>query len=111
IELRLADLELRRVDAHREAARAGVDVVARERLLRFAVEAARRVERQRMRGYDGAAAQQRERRRGNVGEAQPGHGRRYPMITSVTCRSRSASADVALRSRAKIVESVWMFEK
>ena len=43
VEARLANRELRRVHAHREAAAAGVQVIARERALAALVELATRI--------------------------------------------------------------------
>ena len=57
VEPDVADRELRRVDADREAARAGVEVVAGQRPLAALVEAAVGVQRERMRGDDGAGAE------------------------------------------------------
>ena len=57
VEAELADRELGRVDADREPARAGVEVVAGERPLTSPVEAAVRVQGERMRGNDGAGAE------------------------------------------------------
>ena len=61
VEPALADRELRCVHAYGEAARAGVEVVARERPLAARIEPALGVERERMRGNHRAAAQERER--------------------------------------------------
>ena len=55
--VRIANLELRGVDAHRHAARARGQVIARERALPPFVELAIGVERQRMRGNHYAAPQ------------------------------------------------------
>ena len=70
VEPGLADRELRRVDADREPAGAGVEVVARQRALPPLVEAASRVERQRVGGDDGPGP---ERRQGVCGDVSPVH--------------------------------------
>jgi hypothetical protein len=57
---RLADSELGGVDADREPARAGVEIVAGERALAARVELAISVERERMRRYHHALAQRGE---------------------------------------------------
>jgi hypothetical protein len=60
IQARVADRELRGVHADGEPAAAGVDVIAAEGALAPAVEAARGIERERVRGDRDAAPQQRE---------------------------------------------------
>ena len=60
VETGLADRELGRVDAHRKAARAGVEVVAGQRPLPAHVELPARVQRQRVSRDDGAGAEHRE---------------------------------------------------
>ena len=56
-DLRIADRELRRVHADGESARAGVEVIPRQRPLATFVELALRREGERMRGNDLAATQ------------------------------------------------------
>ena len=62
IKADVADRELRGVDADREPAGAGVEVVAGERALAPRVELARRIKRERMRRNGDAAAQRRRAR-------------------------------------------------
>ena len=57
VEADIADLELRGVHADREPAGAGIDVIARKRALRGAIELTPFVERQGVRGDHGPAAQ------------------------------------------------------
>ena len=66
----LADRELRGVNADREPARAGIEIIAGERALPLRIELALRIQRQRMRRYDDALAQQREHLRRPVGPTQ-----------------------------------------
>ena len=70
VEPDLADRELRGVHADREAAGAGVEIVAGERALAARVELAVGVERERMRRDHGAAAQRRQDLGRPVGPAQ-----------------------------------------
>ena len=58
VQADVADRELRGVDADREPAGAGVDVIARQRALMHGVERAVGVERQRMRGEHRAVGDQ-----------------------------------------------------
>ena len=75
VEPDVADRELRRVDADRQPAGAGVEVVARQRALAALVEAALGVERERVGRDDGAGAERRERVGGEVLPAhQPSSG-------------------------------------
>ena len=66
VEPDVADRELRRVHADGETARAGVEVVARQRALAALVEAALGVERERVGRDDGAGAERRERVGGDL---------------------------------------------
>ena len=66
IEPDLADGELRGMDAHRESAGTGVEVVAAQGALRRPVEVPVGVERQRVRGDDGALPQQGQDRRRKI---------------------------------------------
>ena len=66
----LADRELRGVDADREPTGAGIEIVASERTLPPRIELAFCIERQRMRRYDDALAQQREHLRRPIGPTQ-----------------------------------------
>ena len=68
VEAGVADRELSGVHADGDAARTGVDVVARERALPPRVEAAVRIEREQVRRDHRAVAQDREDVRGNVVE-------------------------------------------
>ena len=67
VEPGLADRELRGVDADREPARAGIEIVAGQRPLPPRIELALGIERQRMRRNDDALAQQRQHLRRPVG--------------------------------------------
>ncbi len=76
VQADLADRELRGMHAHRQAAGAGVEVVARQRTLVPQIEPALRVQRQRVRRDDGAASQRASTSAGNsdqclgIGESQ-----------------------------------------
>ena len=85
VEPRLTDGELRGVDADREPAGAGVDVVAGERPLPLRVQPALGVERERMRRDHHALGERRPHRRGHVapGEAHEAAGaENTPSLTS-----------------------------
>ena len=74
VEADVPDLELRGVHANGEPAGAGIDVVARQRPLRGAIELALLVERQRMRRQHGAPAQDGQDLGRDVGPVSAAHG-------------------------------------
>ena len=119
IETDLADRELGRMDADRESAGAGVDVVTADGALRLLVELALGIEGQRMRGDHRALAQQGQDRRGQIApmkgfvgrhgrnpnpiqgrrEQRRGWGRRGPSPGPASCAySRVARRRPALRA-------------
>ena len=75
VESGLADGELCRVNAHREPARPGIEIVAGERALAPCIESAVPVEGQRMRRNDRAAPDKGPHFRRNVVSGQPHDGR------------------------------------
>ncbi len=71
VQADVADRELRRVHAHRQAASAGIEVVARQRALAPGIEPARGVECERMSRNDAAAPQQRQHVGGQLRPVAP----------------------------------------
>ena len=133
VEPGVADRELGGVDADREPAGAGVEVVAGQRALAAGVELALGIERERMRRDHDAPAQRRQHLRGPVLPAQSHRGsssnqtvtyssRQLRCQRRITPGSRSGSrrrcaacrlrqAASAPSSRPKIADSVQLFDR
>src|SRR5690606_32289111 len=107
VEARLADGELGGVDADGEPARAGVEIIARQRALAAHIEFPAGVERQRMRGDDRPGLEQREGRRLPVagGVRRFSH---YPNSGPATANRRRGSPKGCARWWAMRVKLRWM---
>ena len=98
VQADVADRELRGVDADREPAGAGIDVIARQRALMHLVELAVGVERQRMRGQHGAVGDQ----AAHLGfDLAVMHGVSYPNSGPATANGSSAPCVVARPKRMR----------